>query len=265
MGRQGKLNSLKQRLRADGRGFSELRAISIERGFNLYAEGSALVRWGNTVVHCTASVEDKTPAFMRGGGSGWLTAEYDMLPRATHERSQRDSRRGRINGRSSEIQRLVGRSLRAAVDLRAIGERTILLDCDVLQADGGTRTASITCAFICLVDALRTLRKALSLPGLPLAAQIGAVSAGKLDGSVLLDLCYEEDRDAATDCNIVMNSAGDFVELQGSGEGGFFSRSELEEMLLLADRGMKKIFALQKDALTLSPEENSLFEEIARR
>jgi ribonuclease PH len=248
--------------RVDGRTPSELRSVSIERKFNLYAEGSALIKWGNTIVHCTASVEDRPPAFLKGSGSGWVTAEYDMLPRATHDRAPRDISKGRIKGRSSEIQRLIGRSLRAAADLNAIGERTIWLDCDVLQADGGTRTASITCGFVCLVDALRMLVKNLSLPKLPLIAQVGAVSVGKLNGAMLLDLCYEEDKAADVDCNIVMNRRGEFVELQGTGERGFFSRKELDSMLLFAEGGLEKIFAIQREILELSPEEEAMFDEL---
>ncbi|MDR1516384.1 MAG: ribonuclease PH [Synergistaceae bacterium] len=249
-----------QALRTGGRTARELRALSIERGFNLYAEGSAMIKLGSTIVHCTASVEDRAPGFLRGSGTGWLTAEYDMLPRATHDRTQRDVQKGRINGRSSEIQRLIGRSLRSALDLDAIGERTVWIDCDVLQADGGTRTASITCGFVCLVDAMRTLRKNLSLPKLPMSAQVGAVSVGKVGGAMLLDLDYEEDKSADVDCNIVMNGKGEFVELQGTGENGFFSRSELDEILFVAGEGLQKIFELQREVLSLSPEEAELFD-----
>ncbi|MDR0615173.1 MAG: ribonuclease PH [Synergistaceae bacterium] len=246
--------------RADGRAPSELRALSIERGFNVYAEGSASVRWGNTIVHCTASVEDRVPVFLRGSGGGWLTAEYGMLPRATNDRMPRDVSKGRINGRSSEIQRLIGRSLRSALDLRAIGERTVWVDCDVIQADGGTRTASIIGGFVCLADASRGLKKKLSLAKLPLQAQVGAVSVGKVRGAMLLDLNYEEDKSADVDCNVVMNGKGEFAELQGTGEKGFFSRSDLEEMLLLAREGMQVIFALQREMLDLSREEEEIFD-----
>jgi ribonuclease PH len=247
--------------RADGRAPSELRGLSIKRGFNIYAEGSALIKWGNTIVHCTASIEDRAPAFLRGSGCGWLTAEYEMLPRATNDRAPRDVSKGRLNGRSSEIQRLIGRSLRSAIDLRAIGERTVWIDCDVIQADGGTRTASITGGFVCLADAARAIKKNLSLPRLPLLAQVGAVSVGKVRGNTLLDLNYEEDKSADVDCNIVMNGKGEFTELQGTGEKGFFSRSELDRMLLFAGEGMRKIFALQREILGLSPEEEELFDE----
>ena len=249
--------------RSDGRAPDQLRPVSIKRGINRYAEGSALIEWGNTVVHCTASVEDRVPPFMRGSGAGWVSAEYSMLPRATHERTPRDIAKGRINGRSSEIQRLIGRSLRAAVDMPAIGERTIWVDCDVLQADGGTRTASITGAFVCLVDALRTVAQAASLPRLPLLAQVAALSLGKVDGRVVLDLCYEEDRSAEVDANAVMNSRGEFVELQGTGESGFFSRAELEAMLTAAEGGLAQLFALQRQVLDLSIREQHLFEDIS--
>jgi ribonuclease PH len=247
-------------LRADGRAPSELRGLSIKRGFNIYAEGSALIKWGNTIVHCTASIEDRSPVFLRGSGSGWLTAEYEMLPRATGDRTPRDISRGRINGRSSEIQRLIGRSLRPALDLRAIGERTVWIDCDVIQADGGTRTASITGGFVCLADAARALKKNLSLSKLPLLAQVCAVSVGKVGGEMLLDLNYEEDKSADVDCNIVMNGKGEFAELQGTGERSFFSRSELDRMLVFAGEGMRKIFAIQREMLHLSPEEEELFD-----
>jgi ribonuclease PH len=254
------LNKEAPAARAGGRAPRELRPISIERGFNIYAEGSAMVRWGNTVVHCTASIEDRAPTFLRGSGTGWLTAEYAMLPRATHDRTPRDVQKGRINGRGSEIQRLIGRSLRSALDLGAIGERTVWIDCDVLQADGGTRTASITCGFVCLVDAMRALRQSAGLPRLPISAQIGAVSVGKVGGELMLDLDYEEDRSADVDCNVVANGKGEFVELQGTGENGFFSRAELDDMLLFAGDGLRKVFVLQRDALALSPEEEDLFD-----
>ena len=249
--------------RIDGRGPAHLRPLSIKRGVNRYAEGSAIIEWGHTVVHCTASVEDRVPPFMRGAGTGWVSAEYSMLPRATHERTSRDIAKGRINGRSSEIQRLIGRALRAAVDMSALGERTIWIDCDVLQADGGTRTASITGAFVCLVDALRAIVEAASLARLPLLAQVAALSVGKVNGQVVLDLCYEEDRTAEVDANVVMNSRSEFVELQGTGEGGFFSRAELDAMLAVAGDGLAKVFALQREALSLSVREEHLFDDIS--
>lgn len=248
--------------RIDGRTSFEMRSISIARGVNRYAEGSALIEWGNTTVHCTASLEERVPPFMRGRGTGWVSAEYSMLPRATHERTPRDVNRGRVNGRSSEIQRLIGRSLRSAVDMAAMGERTIWIDCDVIQADGGTRTAAITGAFVCLVDALRALSDRVTLPKLPLLAQVAAVSAGKIRGRIVLDLCYEEDCTAEVDSNIVMNSRGEYVELQGTGEGGFFSRKELDTILSAADAGLAEIFAIQRDVLELSVREEHLFEDI---
>ena len=251
--------------RFDGREPHELRDIIIDRGINRYAEGSAVIRWGGTVVHCTASLEEKTPSFLRGSGSGWVSAEYSMLPRATHGRTQRDISKGKLNGRSSEIQRLIGRSLRAAVDLKALGERTVWIDCDVLQADGGTRTASITGAFVCLVDALRVVCRNTDRSTLPLLAQIAAVSAGKVHGSILLDLCYEEDSSAEVDCNVVGNSRGEFAELQGTGEGGFFSKLELEQIITYTDRGLSELFRLQRDVLELSPAEEQLFLSLAER
>lgn len=239
---------------------SALRPISLERGVNRYAEGSALVRWGDTVVHCTATVEEKVPTFLRGTGGGWVSAEYAMLPRATHDRTPRDVQRGRLNGRSSEIQRLIGRSLRAAVDLGAIGERTVWIDCDVLQADGGTRTASITASFVCLVDALRCVARADAALLPALREQVAAVSVGKVDGRVVLDLCYEEDRAAEVDCNVVKSARGDFIEIQGTGEDGVFSRAELDEMLSLADAGLEELFGLQREALDLTPAEKEFFD-----
>lgn len=252
-------------MRIDGRAPDALRSIEIERKVNRYAEGSSLIRWGHTIVHCTASIEDKVPSFMRGSGSGWISAEYAMLPRATHSRSQRDVQRGRINGRGSEIQRLIGRSLRAAADLDAIGERTVWIDCDVLQADGGTRTASITGAFVCLVDALRNVQSGTPDGGLPLSAQVAALSLGKIGGTLMLDLCYEEDSNADVDFNVVMNSADEFVELQGTGEGGFFTPAELNDLLRLAQSGLSRIFALQRAALDLTPVEEAFFDELGSR
>lgn len=241
-------------MRPDGRGPDQLRPISVERGGNRYAEGSVVLRWGDTVIHCTASVEDRVPPFMRGQGRGWITAEYSMLPRATRDRTQRDISKGKLSGRSSEIQRLIGRSLRAAVDLDRMGERLITIDCDVLQADGGTRTASITAGFICLYDALRSISKTDAI-----AAQVAAVSVGKRGGEAILDLCYEEDSSAEVDCNVVMTSAGLLVELQGTGEGGLFSRADLGAMLDLASGGLASLFEMQRDTLALSAAERQTF------
>jgi ribonuclease PH len=251
--------------RADNRRYDELRDISIERGVNRYAEGSALIRWGDTVVNCTASVENKVPPFLRGLGSGWVSAEYSMLPRATQERNQRDVSRGKLSGRSSEIQRLIGRSIRAAVDFALLGERTILIDCDVLQASGGTRTASITVSFVCLVDALRTISAADCFDALPLTAQVAAVSVGMVDGSHLLDLSYDEDHVAEVDCNVVMTSAGEFVELQGTGERSSFSKRALDQMLSIAESGLKRVFQIQRDVLDLSETESALFDAYTSR
>lgn len=246
--------------RVDGRRADELRDVTIERGFNRYAEGSSMIRWGNTVVHCTATVGDHVPAFAKGLGSGWLTAEYAMLPRATDKRTTRDANRGKINGRSSEIQRLIGRSLRTALRMDVLGERTITIDCDVIQADGGTRTASITGAFVCLFDALRSISCVEAL-----AAQVAAVSVGKVNGMPALDLCYDEDHRAEVDSNVVMNTRGEFVELQGTGEGGTFSRSDLDDMLRLADIGLQKLFEIQRECLDLDEREKRIFAEAARR
>lgn len=252
--------AMQRTARCDGRAPCELRSIVLERGVNKYAEGSIIARWGDTIVHCTASVEDRVPPFMRGQGSGWVTAEYSMLPRAAGERSSRDVSKGRINGRSSEIQRLIGRSLRAAVNMERLGERTITLDCDVLQADGGTRTASISASFVCLVDALRSISKIDALK-----AQVAAVSVGKVNGEILLDLCYAEDRIAEVDCNVVMTSAGDLVELQGTGEGGTFTRGELDDILEFASSGCVEIFEKQRHILELSSSEKVIFSSIANK
>jgi ribonuclease PH len=221
----------------------------MERNCAIYAEGSCLISCGLTKVLCTASVEEKTPPFLRGTGKGWVTAEYSLLPRSTATRVPRDSVKGKINGRSQEIQRLIGRSLRAAVDLDMLGERQITLDCDVLQADGGTRTASITGAYVALVDALRWLRGQGVFDALPIKSQIAAVSAGKVDGSLILDLCYEEDSSAEVDFNVVMNNKGEFVEVQGTGEGGVFSRDEMNGMLDLAASGIAGLMELQRKTL----------------
>lgn len=246
--------------RADGRAPDELRPVAIERGFNRYAEGSSMIRWGNTIVHCTASVGDSVPSFLKGQERGWLTAEYAMLPRSTGTRTARDSHRGRINGRSSEIQRLIARSLRSALRLDRLGERTITIDCDVLQADGGTRTASITGAFVCLFDALRSISCTDAL-----GAQVAAVSVGKVNGMPILDLCYEEDHMAEVDSNVVMDSRGEFVELQGTGEGGTFSREDLDAMLRLAGLGLERLFEIQRECLELDEREKRIFAEAKRK
>jgi len=221
----------------------------MERNCNIYAEGSCLITCGKTKVICTASVEEKVPPFLRGSGKGWVTAEYSLLPRSTATRVPRDSSKGKVNGRSQEIQRLIGRSLRAAVDMAALGERCVTIDCDVIQADGGTRTASITGAYVALVDALRWLRDRGAFARLPLKSQVAAVSVGKVDGELLLDLCYVEDSSAEVDFNVVMNGRAEYVEVQGTGEGGVFSREEMNSMLDLSAAGIKQLMELQLQTL----------------
>ncbi|HKK02481.1 MAG TPA: ribonuclease PH [Gammaproteobacteria bacterium] len=235
-------------MRPSGRNPDELRAVRFERGYQRYAEGSVLVEFGATRVLCSASVEERVPHFLKGKGQGWVTAEYGMLPRATHTRNQREAARGRQGGRTLEIQRLIGRSLRAVLDLKALGERTITVDCDVLQADGGTRTAAITGAYVALSDALRQLRRK-GLRVDPLHGQVAAVSVGIYRGTPVLDLDYAEDSEAETDMNVVMNDAGAFVEVQGTAEGHAFHRAELERLLDLAAGGVQALVALQREAL----------------
>ena len=227
--------------RVDGRRPDELRPVKITRDYIMHAEGSVLIELGNTKVICTATIEDRVPHWLRGEGTGWITAEYAMLPRATGVRNQRESSKGRIGGRTHEIQRLIGRSLRSIIDLKALGERTIWLDCDVIQADGGTRTAAITGAYIALTDALRKLPQ-------PVAVQdyLAAISLGIVDGQVLLDLCYEEDFAAQLDMNVVMTGSGKIVEIQGTAETAPFSREELNALLDLAKRGILELVDMQK-------------------
>lgn len=235
--------------RLDGRAFDQLRPVRITRGFTSNPAGSVLVEFGNTRVMCTASVEEGVPRFKKDSGEGWLTAEYAMLPSATHERMARESMKGKVKGRTHEISRLVGRSLRAAVDLSQLGENTIQLDCDVLQADGGTRTASITGAYVALADAITVLKERGVVPGEPLLAPVAAVSAGIIDGHVCLDLPYEEDSRAEVDLNVVMQEGGNFVEIQGTGEHGLFGREQLGQMLDVAQQGCAELIAAQKAAL----------------
>lgn len=235
--------------RLDGRAFDEMRPVRITRGFTTNPAGSVLVEFGATRVMCTASVEVGVPRFKKDSGEGWLTAEYAMLPSATHERMPRESMKGKVKGRTHEISRLVGRSLRAAVDLAQLGENTIQLDCDVLQADGGTRTASITGAYVALADAIAFLSERGLVPGEPLLAPVAAVSAGLVDGHVALDLPYEEDSRAEVDLNVVMNDSGNFVEIQGTGEHGLFGRAELDAMLTVAEKGCLELIEAQKAAL----------------
>jgi ribonuclease PH len=227
----------------------DLRDWKITRGANAWAEGSALVEAGRTRVLVTASVLPQVPKFLAGSGGGWVTAEYDMLPRSTHDRRVRESRRGRPDGRSLEISRLLGRSMRAAVEVGYLGERTIALDCDVLQADGGTRTAAINGATVALIEALVWMKRKKLMAGVPLKASIGAVSVGILHGRPVLDLAYEQDRDAEVDMNVVMTSAGEFVEIQGTGEKTSFSGEQLGSMLDLARGGIEKLLVLQREAL----------------
>ncbi|MFO1426928.1 MAG: ribonuclease PH [Steroidobacteraceae bacterium] len=235
--------------RPSGRAPDELREVSFQRGFTRHAEGSVLVQFGGTRVLCTASIEDGVPGFLRGKGQGWVTAEYGMLPRATHTRSAREAARGKQSGRTQEIQRLIGRSLRAIIDLEALGERTVTLDCDVLQADGGTRTASITGSYVALADACDALLARGALRTSPLHGQVAAISVGICGGTPLLDLDYAEDSQAETDMNVVMKDGGTFVEVQGTAEGHAFQRHELDELLNLAAGGIGRLLALQREAL----------------
>jgi ribonuclease PH len=227
----------------------ELRRVSFTRRFAKHAEGSVLVEFGDTQVLCAASIEETVPPFLRGKGQGWVTAEYGMLPRATHTRSAREAAKGKQTGRTQEIQRLIGRSLRAVIDLKALGERTITLDCDVLQADGGTRTASITGGYVALAEACERLVKRRAIAASPLHGQIAAISVGIVSGVPVLDLDYAEDSQAETDMNVVMNNGGAFVEIQGTAEGHAFRRHELDAMLNLAASGIGQLFALQAQAL----------------
>lgn len=235
--------------RVDGRKPGELRPVRITRNYNKHAEGSVLIEVGDTRVICTATVEERPPMFLRGEGKGWVTAEYGMLPRATGSRTPREAVRGRVGGRTHEIQRLIGRSLRSVVDLSALGERTVWLDCDVIQADGGTRTASITGAFVALVDAINKLKAGGLLARMPVTDFIAATSVGRVDGEVILDLRYVEDSAADVDMNIVMTGAGRFVEVQGTGEEASFDRREMNKMIDLAAEGINRLIAVQKDVL----------------
>ena len=238
-------------MRPSGRVHNALRDISITTGFSHHAEGSCLIRMGGTEVLCAASVEPRVPGFLRNSGQGWVTAEYGMLPRATHTRSAREAARGKQTGRTQEIQRLIGRALRAVVDLKALGERTVTIDCDVLQADGGTRTAAITGGFVALADAIDTLLKRRAITSNPLHGQVAAVSVGIYRGTPVLDLDYAEDSNAETDMNVVMNSGGAFVEVQGTAEGHAFRRHELDQLLDLATSGIARLHAAQQSARDL--------------
>ncbi len=229
-----------------------MREVSITRGYTKHAEGSVLIAFGDTKVLCTASVEERVPGFLKGKGQGWLTAEYGMLPRSTHTRSDREAARGKQSGRTQEIQRLIGRSLRAVTNLTALGERTIQLDCDVLQADGGTRTAAITGSFVALHDAIATLLKGGLIPASPIRDHIAAVSVGVVGGVPVLDLDYPEDSSCDTDMNVVMTGSNGFVEVQGTAEGAPFSRLEMDRLLALAELGIGELIAKQKVALGLT-------------
>jgi ribonuclease PH len=235
--------------RSGARAADQLRPIRITRGYTMHAEGSVLIEFGNTRVLCTASVEEKVPPHKRGSGEGWVTAEYGMLPRATHTRSDREAARGKQTGRTQEIQRLIGRSMRAVFDLAQLGERTIALDCDVLQADGGTRTAAITGAFVAAQDAVNKLRAEGKLTGSPIIGHVAAVSVGIVQGTPLLDLEYTEDSACDTDMNVVMTGAGHFIEVQGTAEGAAFSRKEMDALLALAEKGIAELVRLQEQAL----------------
>ncbi len=235
--------------RPSGRDADQMRPVTFTRRFAKHAEGAVLVEFGDTQVLCTASVEETVPAFLRGKGQGWITAEYGMLPRATHTRSAREAARGKQSGRTLEIQRLIGRSLRAVVDLKALGERTVTVDCDVLQADGGTRTASIAGGFVALAQACRALERRRLIARTPLHGQVAAVSVGIVGGLPVLDLDYAEDSQAEVDMNVVMNDGGAFIEVQGTAEGHAFRRHELDAMLALAAGGIERLFPLQSRAI----------------
>ncbi|MGD8908090.1 MAG: ribonuclease PH [Chromatiales bacterium] len=236
-------------MRPSGRRPDELRPVQISRNYTKHAEGSVLVCFGDTKVICTASVDESIPRFLKGAGQGWVTAEYGMLPRSTNDRMGREAARGKQGGRTLEIQRLIGRSLRAAVDLEALGERTITLDCDVIQADGGTRTASITGACVALADALTRTRELGLLDTNPLLGMVASVSVGVFEGKPVLDLDYAEDSNAETDMNVVMNEQGGFIEVQGTAEGAAYSRDELNAMIDLAHRGIEQLVQIQRQAL----------------
>lgn len=233
-------------MRVDGRKKNQLRPLKITRNFIKHAEGSVLIEMGDTKVICTATVEERVPPFLRDKKKGWVTAEYAMIPRSSHERIPRESAKGKIGGRTHEIQRLIGRSLRSVVDMTALGERTIWIDCDVIQADGGTRTASITGSFIALMDAVQFLRKEKKINTMPVRDYVAAISVGKVGGELLLDLNYPEDSNAEVDMNVIMTGSGKFVEVQGTAEQEAFAKKELDNLLKLATSGIKKLVASQK-------------------
>ena len=237
--------------RPGGRAADQLRPVRITRGFTIHAEGSVLIEFGQTRVLCTASLEEKVPPHKRGSGEGWVTAEYGMLPRSTHTRSDREAARGKQSGRTQEIQRLIGRSMRAVFDLKLLGERTIQLDCDVLQADGGTRTAAITGAFVAAQDAVSRLLASGKMAASPILGPVAAVSVGIVQGVPVLDLEYVEDVACDTDMNVVMTGAGHYVEVQGTAEGAAFTRAEMDELLRLAEKGIAELVILQREALAV--------------
>jgi ribonuclease PH len=236
-------------IRGDGRENNELRKCTIKRGINRYAEGSCMILMGQTKVHCTASIEDRVPRFLMDSDQGWVTGEYGMLPRATKERTQREAQKGQLGGRTVEIQRLIGRSLRAAIDLKQLGQRTITLDCDVLQADGGTRTAAITGAYVALAEALHALQENKLIKRWPMSEQVGAISLGIVSGEVMLDLAYEEDSRAGVDMNLVMTSGGRAIEVQASAEAAPYTLDQLQAMLDLGTSGLAILFEKQREAL----------------
>lgn len=236
-------------LRQDGRIHSQLRPVKITRNYIKHAEGSALIEVGDTKVICTASVEERTPPFKKDSGEGWITAEYSMLPRATGVRNPRDISKLKLNGRTQEIQRLIGRSLRTIVDLKLLGERTITIDCDVIQADGGTRTASITGGYVALVDACRKLLEDGLISKMPVTGFVAATSVGVANGQEILDLCYTEDSAAEVDMNVIMSDKGEFIEIQATGEKTSFSKNQLDVLLILAQKGIEQLIQIQKDIL----------------
>lgn len=238
-------------MRFDGRKNDAMRSVKMTRNYTKYAEGSVLIEVGDTKVLCTASLEEKVPPFLKGSGEGWITCEYNMLPRSTGTRKPRDISKLKIDGRTMEIQRLIGRALRSVVDLKAIGERTIWIDCDVIQADGGTRTSSICGAFVALVDAVNKIHKSSPFVVYPIRNFVAAVSVGILGDTKILDLCYEEDSKAKVDMNVVMTEEGQFIEVQGTGEESPFTRAELNDMLALAEKGIKTMIQVQKDTLKM--------------
>ncbi|MBN1366672.1 MAG: ribonuclease PH [Dehalococcoidales bacterium] len=235
--------------RADGRAWDGLRPVNFTLNYQSFAEGSVLIELGKTRVICAVSVEDRVPSFLKGSGTGWVTAEYSMLPRSTVTRTQRDSEKGRVAGRSQEIQRLIGRSLRAVVDMKSLGERTLTVDCDVIQADGGTRTASITGAYVALYHALNNLANMGIISTVPLKSAVAATSVGIVHNNMLLDLCYDEDSSAAVDFNVIMTDRNEYVEIQGTAEGKPFTKQNSDELLALAEKGIKQLFEAQNAVL----------------